>query len=265
MKSKIIRHALLTVLVAWTLDTPTRAAEPAEAKEDPWRFSATVPLWAAGINGDVTVRGKTADVDVGFDDLFDQLDAAFSLAVEARKERYGFYGAFGYQKFSADATGQRGFEGDAELKLLIADAGMAYRLARVGEKHPFILEGLAGVRYWYIETDLKLTGPRGRVLVDSGFSKNLWDPIIGLRGSQYLAEKWHLDFQGDLGGFGITDDTAHFDWSATGLLTYDARKWLSLSAGYKALAVNVDGGSGSSKKGADLVMHGLLLSASLKF
>jgi hypothetical protein len=50
-----------------------------------------------------------------------------------------------------------------------------------------------------------------------------------------------------------------------GLVTYDATRWLSLSAGYRALATNADGGSGSSKKGVDIIMHGLLLAAQIKF
>jgi hypothetical protein len=237
----------------------------ADASEDPWRFSATLPVWAAGIDGDMTVRGQTADLDVGFDDLKDHLDAALSLGFELRRERFGFYGAFGYMKFSGDASGTRGAEADAKLKFLVADAGMAYRLAKVGNKHPFILEAIGGVRYWDIETELEIKGPRGNVLFDGDSNHSLIDPIIGLRGSQYLTEKWHLDFQGDIGGFGISNDSSDFGWSAAGLVTYDAKRWLSLSGGYKALATDVEDGSGNGKKGVDIVMHGLLLTAQFKF
>jgi hypothetical protein len=54
--------------------------------------------------------------------------------------------------------------------------------------------------------------------------------MIGLRGSQYLTSKLHLDFAGDIGGFGISDNQAELDWSATGMATYDFVKWFSLSA-----------------------------------
>jgi len=237
----------------------------ADASEDPWRFSATLPVWAPGIDGDVTVRGQTADVNVGFDDLKDHLDAALSLGFEVRKERFGFYGGFGYMKFSGDASARRGSEAEVELKFLVAEAGMAYRLTKVGEKHPFLLEGIAGVRYWHIETDLEIKGPGGGTLVDSDSKKSLIDPLIGLRGSQYLSAKWHLDFQADIGGFGISNDSSDFGWSAAGLLTYDAARWLSLSAGYKALATDSEDGSGNKKKGVDIIMHGLLLTAQFKF
>ena len=121
------------------------------------------------------------------------------------------------------------------------------------------------IRYWATENDLKITGPQGAVLVDSNEKNDLIDPIIGLRASQYLTRKLHLDFQGDIGGFGLSDDSADLDWSAAGLLTYDFAKWFSLSAGYKALALDVESGSGARKKGADVIMHGLLISARLQF
>ena len=142
---------------------------------------------------------------------------------------------------------------------------MAYRLVKVGEEHPFVLEAIAGIRYWYIETDLKVTTRRGRVLLDGDWHKGLYDPVVGLRGSQYLTPKLHLDFQADVGGFGISDDTSDLDWMAMGVMTYDVKKWLSLSAGYRALANDSEAGSGTNKRGVDIIMYGLLLNASLKF
>ncbi len=237
----------------------------AEANEDPWRFAATVPLWAAGIDGDITVRGRNADVGISFDELTDHLDASFALGLEARRQKHGFFGNFGYMKFSADGSGSRGANGDAELKLLIADAGGFYQLARVGEEHPFILEGIAGLRYWYVDTSLKLTGPQGGVLVNSDHTENLYDPIIGLRGSKFLTQKFHLDFAGDIGGFGLGKEQSDLTWSAAGLASYDFAKWFTLSAGYKALAVDKAEGSGTKEKGVDIIMHGLLIAARLSF
>ncbi len=93
----------------------------------------------------------------------------------------------------------------------------------------------------------------------------LLDPVFGLRASQYLNPKWHLDFQGDVGGFGISDNTSDLTWSAAGLVSYDAAKWLTLSAGYKALSVDTSEGSGAKEKGGDIIMHGLLIAARLQF
>ena len=260
MNTTMIRNAALSLLTVWTLAT-VNAAE----QDDSWHFGVTVPIWAAGINGDITVRGVESDVDVSFDELTDHLDASFALGLEARKGRFGLYTSAGYMKFSADAEGPRGGEADFELKILIADAGVSYRLVHVEGEHPFVLEGIAGVRYWNTKTELEISGPLGNEIVDDDDSKDLFDPIVGLRGSQYITRKLHLDFQGDIGGFGISDESADLDWSAAGLVSYDVARWLTLSAGYKALALDMEDGSGSSKKGLDIIMHGVLIAAKFQF
>jgi hypothetical protein len=92
----------------------------------------------------------------------------------------------------------------------------------------------------------------------------VYDPVIGLRGSQYLTQKFHLDFSADGGGFDINNDT-DWTWSATGVATYDFTKWFSLSAGYKALALDESNGSGASKNGVNLIFNGVLVVAQFKF
>ena len=84
--------------------TPMAAPLPAP-DESPWRFGVTVPLWAPQINGNVTIKGHQQNVDVSFDQLKDHLDAAFSLALEARTEKFGFYADVGYMKFSGGKRG----------------------------------------------------------------------------------------------------------------------------------------------------------------
>ena len=144
------------------------------------------------------------------------------------------------------------------MKFLEADGGASYLLVKAGEEHPFTLEGTAGVRYWYVDNKMTFTGPRGAVLFRGGNTADLVDPVIGLRGSQFLTRKLHLDFSGDIGGFDINKDT-DWTWSATGVATYDFTKWLSVSAGYKALAVDESNGSGAGKNGVDLIFNGVLI------
>jgi hypothetical protein len=256
------KHTLAALSVA-LLTTGTGFA--ADGQDDPWQFGVTVPLWAAGIDGNATVQGVQRDVNISFDQLKDHLDASFALGLEARKGKLGFYGGFGYMKFSADGSAAGGGHGSADLKFLIADAGVSYRLVKTGEEHPFILEGTVGIRYWYTETDITIKDSGGTVLFSGGDNRNLEDPMIGLRGSQYLTPKLHLDFAGDIGGFGISDNQADLDWSATGVLTYDFTKWFSLSAGYKALGLDLSRGSGASENGVNIIMNGALIAAKLKF
>ncbi len=255
-------------MVSLALLTTTGIGFAAEAPEDKWQFGVIVPIWAPGIDGDVTVRGVESDIDVGFDDLADHLDASFALGLEARRNKFGLFAGVGYMKFSADGNAFRGTEVEAEMKFLIADAGMSYCLVKTAGEHPFILEATAGIRYWAIENELEfrvVTPSGGTAVVNIDNKTELLDPVFGLRASQYLSPKWHLDFQGDVGGFGISDNTSDLTWSAAGLVSYDAARWCTLSAGYKALSVDTSDGSGTREKGANIVMHGLLLTAKLTF
>jgi len=259
-------HAQTTAADNATL-LPSTTAAPAlgtASDETPWQFGVTVPLWAPQIDGNVTMRGVQKDVNVSFDKLKDHLDASFALGLEARKGKFGLYTGVGYMKFSGDYSVGNGGRASSNLKFLVADAGMSYLLVKTESEHPFVLEGTAGIRYWHTEEDLDVWNRFGGTIV-SGSSKNdLVDPVIGLRGSQYLTRKFHLDFSGDFGGFNINHDT-DWTWSATGMATYDFAKWFSLSAGYKALALNESQGSGKDKHGVDLIFNGVLIAAKFKF
>lgn len=243
----------------------TPAASPAAGSDEaPWQFGVTIPLWAPQINGDATVRGNQQNLDISFQQLKDHLDAAFSLAFEVSKGNFGLYGDGGYMKFHGANAGPLGGNTSFDLKFVIADAGLSYVLLKTGEEHPFVLAGTAGVRYWYANPSLTFQGPRGVFLFNGDKTWSLADPDIGLRGSQYLTPKLHLDVSADIGGFDINNDT-DITWSATGVVTYDFAKWFSLSAGYRALAIDKSKGSGTSKSGVNLIFNGVLILAQFNF
>lgn len=64
---------VLLVMVAFILPgafAPSVAAEEKPA-ESGWEFSVATYLWAISMNGNLTVRGLEADVDVSFNDIWD--------------------------------------------------------------------------------------------------------------------------------------------------------------------------------------------------
>jgi hypothetical protein len=248
-----------------TATATTPEAAPAKSPDaTPWQLGVTVPLWAAGINGNATLRGRQQDVNVSFNTLREHLDASFALGLDLNKGKFDIYSDVGYMKFSGNFEGPLGGKTDADLKFVLADAGVAYVFVKAGEEHPFVLAGILGVRYWYADTGLTFRGSLGNVTLKGGKTYDVVDPVIGLRGSQYLTRKLHLDFSGDYGGFDISHDT-DITWSATGVLTYDFVKWFSLSAGYKAVALDESEGSGTGKNGVNLIFNGALVAATLKF
>jgi hypothetical protein len=58
-----------------------------------WEFRLTPYAWLLNLNGDVTARGITSDVDVTFGDLVDKSDSlmAFTGLIEARRGRFSLF------------------------------------------------------------------------------------------------------------------------------------------------------------------------------
>jgi hypothetical protein len=233
--------------------------------EDAWQFGLGIPLWAPQINGNSTIRGNQRNVNVSYKTLRQHLDAVFSMAVEARKGKFDFYGDVGYMKFSFDDFSLGG-QANAwtGLKFLVADAGMGYLLVKTDSEHPLLLEATAGVRYWYVSDDLTLTYPIGNAFLRGSKTWNVVDPVLGFRGSQFFTRKFHLDFAADGGGFDINHNT-DWTWSATGVLTYDFARWFSLSAGYKAVALDESENKTNGKNGVNFIFHGALVAATFNF
>lgn len=239
---------------------PESLAPAAVADTDPWQFGLTVPFWAPQVDGNVTVLGHQKDVKIPFSDLKDHLDASFALALNAQKGKFGLFGNAGYMKFSGGFNDQPGGNFSAVLKFVVANAGVSYLLFKTESEHPFVLVGTAGVRYWFASTDIDhhdVLGNRDW----HGYEKwNLFDPVIGLRASQYLTRKLHLDVAGDGGGFNLNHNT-DWTWSAVGMLSYDFCKYFTASAGYQAVALDESAGD----KGINLIFNGVAANLTFKF
>ena len=236
--------------------------------EDEWRFGLNIPLWAPQINGNVTVRGHQENANVSYNQLREHLDAVFSTAVEAHKGKFSLYGDVGYMKFSVDQTFPDGHvKASAGLKFLYSDVAAGYQIIKTESEHPFLLEGTVGVRYWYASMPLTFKDDGGTKLFSGSKTWNVVDPVLGFRGSQYFTEKFHLDFQGNGGGFNLSHDT-DWTWGASAVLSYDFVKWFTLSAGYQALALDESEGSGTGKggkTGVNLIFSGALVNLSFRF
>jgi hypothetical protein len=244
--------------------TTPMPAPVATADEDAWQFGLNVPLWAPQLDGNITVLGQTMDVNVPFSEIVEHLDASFALGLKAQKGRFGMFGSFAYMKFSGGFNDKLGGSISSDLKFVVVNAGVSYLLLKTGEDHPFTLTGTAGVRYWFVSTDIDRYNRFGNLDLHGYAKWDLFDPVIGLRASQYITQKLHLDLAGDGGGFNLNHET-DWTWSASGMLTYDFCKRFSASAGYQLLALNESAGSGLNQKGADLVFSGVAANLTFKF
>ena len=72
----------IAVLTAGTLALSTEVY----ASDDEWEFAlAPLFLWGVNLDGESTINGKAADMDLDFGDILDNLDAVFTVHFEARK------------------------------------------------------------------------------------------------------------------------------------------------------------------------------------
>jgi hypothetical protein len=238
------------------------AARAADEEPPAWHVTVTPYLWAAGLSGDVTVRGVTASPDASFLDILDNSDSLIGVQghVAVTRGRVGGFVDVFYVKLGVDDAGATGL--DIRNRMWLVEFGLQYRLLDTtdAEGRGVALEAYAGGRYSYLELDLDTRGaPSVNQSVD-------WiDPIVGGQATFNLTEHFLILVRGDVGGFGVGSD---FAWSAMGLLGY---RWQGLGldwavlAGYKGLGQDYATGSGRQQFRWDTTMHGPILGLSIRF
>ena len=233
-----------------------------------WEVQIAPWLWVMSLEGDATVRGRTADVDVGFDDLLDQFNFGTFIEVEARKDRLGFYGNLMYADLGTDEEFGP-LEIEVSSKTLMAGAGVGYRLGPwqldIEDRETdalLVVEPYAGVRYTFLDAELDSNVD----LLDRSRDRDWLDPVIGARAILQASPNWTVSATGDIGGFDVGSD---FTWQAFGLVGYNfdlfANKDASVAAGYRALGQDYDRGSGTNEFVWDVIYHGPLFAFAVRF
>ena len=147
--------------------------------QDYWRFTFAPYVWALGINGDMTVRNRSVDLDVGFDDILSNLDLAAMVHMEVQRGRWGLVVDPNYASLSVDQDTPLG-TAEVSTDFLIVEYGVLYRVVEVGGSGPDLeptgLEIIGGGRTWSLDTEIKTPGDQ------TGERSTSWtDPFIGLR------------------------------------------------------------------------------------
>jgi hypothetical protein len=271
---------------------------PIEVASSGWQFRVTPYAWAPSVNGDVTVRGQTADIDMSFWDLFDsgssgaELDSLAALMgyMEIRKGPWGIYGdvVWGKFDFSGDAVRQRNpianlnvsarANAGLDYEITMAESGLTYEVARwAGTSSRTALDLLGGARYWNQELDLSLAVDSSVELGNLGLERSgsravarsgtlEWvDPFVGLRLRHELAPGRELQFLGDIGGFGVGSDLT---WQLFAGYSFDFAVWQSTLhgvVGYRALAVDYSQDNATNKNNLDLILHGPVVGLSFRW
>ena len=266
---------------------------------NPWTFSATPYAWVTLMHGSVTVKGRTADVDVGYSDLWDIVKqseipddlALFMASFELRNGRFSIFNDLVYLKIALDANAVRtrgvdalgasvGVSAGMKQQMVIDELAATYEVAHWGSNATpgsgTAIDIIGGGRLWWMQTDasIALTGTAnigdltvsgGRAIAGSG-SIDWVDPLVGARLRHQFVPGLNLTVSGDVGGF---DVGSRFSWQALAAVNYDFYKSKSVvwsgMLGYRALYVDYMRGSGTTRFEYDMTMHGPILGVTAQF
>ena len=248
----------------------TRAASPSPGA---WTFEvAPFSLWLPALDGNATVRGREADVDVSISEftetLIDHLKFAAVSRFEAHRHDLILTLDLVYLDLQEDdATGPLGGDIKLEYSQLSLEFGAGYRLGTWplgAASHPQVsLDILGGGRYVRLGADLEITGG-GPLGADLEVDKDVdWiEPFIGARFRLMLSKSLSLAIRGDAGGFGIGSDMT---WALVNTLQIQLSRRSVLLLGYRILDIDYEQGSGTTRFVYDIMMHGPTVGVMYRF
>jgi len=258
--------------LAFAVATGIFTSVPATAQgpvSEETEIALTPYMWFLQLDGNATVSGLDADVDVGFDDIWDNLNFAAMLEGEVRKGRFGVFANAIYANLEAENS-TAGADIKAEANTLWAGIGGFYRLgpwklaeAGRGRMDPrVIVDPYVGVRYTSLDLDLDVKGGGP----DFSGDQDWVDPIVGFRSIWQFNKRWSLTTIGDIDGFGVGSD---FSWQAAGFVGYNfsifGESDSRLLMGYRALSQDYSDGSGADEFKWDVVAHGPMAGLNIRF
>jgi hypothetical protein len=225
-------------------------------------------LWAAGIEGDVSIGNIDAGIDIDFGDILDNLDFAGQAYIEARNRKFGFFVDPTYMKLSSDAE-VGPFDIDVTTEMWLVDFGAHYTVNEwtvdENEGRSAALDIYGGGRYISIEHEIEITAsqipslPGVSLTADTKKRIDTTEPIIGARLRGQLTEHIRLVLKGDVGGFDTND--IKFMWNVLGALGYDLSKNSTVWLAYRHLDIEVE----KDNLDAETTMTGPMLGLSLRF
>ncbi|MFW2365068.1 MAG: hypothetical protein ACN4GW_01520 [Desulforhopalus sp.] len=245
MKKKIVLTQFLAFVILVCLATQSVFAEDNKTPSN-WKFDlAPFYLWAVTVDGDVTIGPKGGNVTLDFGDIFDNLQSAFIVHFETLyKDKYGLLFDINFISIGQNETLPE-FSVDLDLEATVAELAPFYRWNN-GD-HTF--DVLAGILYSQVETDAKVS----TLPTDISVSEDWVDPYLGVRWGWSFAENWATSIKGAIGGFGVSSD---FIWEGAALLSWQPWKHVHILAGYRAVGIDYETGSGLSRFVYDVTLSG---------
>ena len=230
----------------------TQAVVPTH-NADSWRFSLGVPVWLAGIQGDINIRGTELSPDQDTSDTVDlitsHINMAAALHFEAAKKDYGFFADAIYVDFRAESNLEDSGDAEGFLKGAIGELAGFYSVIAPENrgKGAFQLDVFGGVRVTSLTVGIDDDS------FDGEFNVTLFDPMIGARLRYNITERLNIRLRGDVAGFGINSwNTSDITYNADTALVYGITDRFQLGLGYRWLKYEFESDSGRSSFDASI-------------
>ena len=216
-----------------------------------WTGQVTLYGWGAGVSGDFTplTGAPTLSFDKSLSEVLEDSDGAFFITGLARRGDLVLLADFTYSKSSRDGIVPPGIPaaGEVTIRSLTLAAGRRFDVGS-----GVAVDVLGGLRAWSVDgsviTPVLSVAPR----------TDFVDPILALRATTALSDRWSLLGYADLGGFGLGSDLT---WQAAVTANYRVSDKVYLSVGWRHLHLDYSEG-GTVFKGA---MSGPVLGATFRF
>ncbi len=247
MKSMIARLVLAVGMVA--------GAAQAQTTEG-WSCEVTPYLWYAGLEGDLTVAGRSADFEKDASDLLDAAEFGGSLRLGASYDRFVLGALVDYFSLSTDELDEEDQPkaGTVEAKMLLTEVAAGYRVDGWSEGQSFVFA--LGVRNLNLENDLKSNG--GGTFSDD---RDITDAMFFILPSVPLFSSRvdGLRFNPVL-GIGAGDSDLAYELFPQ--IQYEVTDAIAVRFGYRRVGWRFEG-KGDNEFNADLA--GLILGAGFKY
>lgn len=210
-----------------------------------WKHELAPYAWGSGMNGTTALGSASADVDMSFGDILDNLETGFMGMYRATRERWSVTVDGIYMGLGGNGRGPAGYvKADVDLDQTALEVDVGYE----------VLERLTvygGLRYVDLSVDLDTSGPLGEQSRE--MSKDWVDPVIGAFYAIPVADKWTLVLRGDVGGFGVGSD---FAWQGITTVRWQVTESFGVAAAYRYMDMDYEDGKGSNYFNYDMAISG---------
>jgi hypothetical protein len=220
-----------------------------------WKHELAPYVWGSSMEGTVGIGALTADANLSFSDILDNLEFGFMGMYRASTDRYAITVDAIYMGLGVTERGQGGvLKADIDVDQVGLAADFGYALT-----DRFTV--LAGLRYVDLETQVEVGGPQGNAR--SARVQESWvDPVIGAQYAWPFADQWSLNLRGDIGGFGVGSD---FAWQAIATLRWQFSPRTGVALAYRHLDMDYEDGNGDGRFLYDVATSGPALGVIFTF